>query len=63
MNVIGLMCIPSINSELEIADKMQKMKNKLGLAELSMGMSFDYLQAIKFVQHLLELDQKSYKRS
>ncbi len=65
MNVIGLMCIPSLNSELEIAyDKMQKMKNKLGLAELSMGMSFDYLKAIKFGSTFVRIGSKIFgKRS
>lgn len=48
MNVIGLMCIPSLNSNTDIAfDRMRQMQVKLGLSELSMGMSNDYFKAIK----------------
>lgn len=61
MNIIGLMCIPSIDSKLEIAyDKMQKMKNKLGLSELSMGMSLDYLMAIKFGATFVRIGSKIF---
>ena len=61
MNVIGLMCIPSVNSKLEISyDKMLKMKNKLGLSELSMGMSFDYIEAIKFGSTFVRIGSKIF---
>ena len=47
MNVVGLMCIPSIDSNKKIAyEKMKEMNAKLGLKELSMGMSSDYKEAI-----------------
>ena len=47
MNVVGLMCIPSIDSNKKIAyEKMKEMNAKLGLTELSMGMSSDYKEAI-----------------
>tara|TARA_B100000401_G_scaffold400238_1_gene311870 strand:- start:737 stop:1396 length:660 start_codon:yes stop_codon:yes gene_type:complete len=48
LNVIGLMCIPPINIDPEnYFAEMNKLKKGLGLCELSMGMSSDYLKAIK----------------
>ena len=48
LNVIGLMCIPPINIDPEnYFAEMNKLKKSLGLCELSMGMSSDYLKAIK----------------
>ena len=48
LNVIGLMCIPPVNSDPEgYFVEMKKLNKDLGLAELSMGMSSDYLVAAK----------------
>ena len=48
LNVIGLMCIPPLNSDPEgYFVEMNKLNKDLGLAELSMGMSSDYLIAAK----------------
>ena len=48
LNVIGLMCIPPLNSDPDnYFVEMNKLNNDLGLAELSMGMSSDYLIAAK----------------
>ncbi len=48
LNVIGLMCIPPVNSDPEgYFVEMNKLNKDLGLAELSMGMSSDYLIAVK----------------
>ena len=48
LNVIGLMCIPPVNSDPEAYFvEMNKLNKDLGLAELSMGMSSDYLIAAK----------------
>ncbi len=48
LNVIGLMCIPPLNIDPEgYFEEMNKLNNDLGLAELSMGMSSDYLIAAK----------------
>ena len=43
------MCIPPINvdPELNYFSEMNKLKKDLGLVELSMGMSSDYLKAVK----------------
>ena len=48
LNVIGLMCIPPVNIDPEnYFVEMNKLNKDLGLAELSMGMSSDYLIAAK----------------
>ena len=48
LNVIGLMCIPPVNDDPEAYFvEMKKLNKDLGLAELSMGMSSDYLIAVK----------------
>ena len=48
LDVVGLMCIPPLNEPSEIFFKeMSEMNKKLNLEELSMGMSSDYLNAIK----------------
>jgi len=49
LNILGLMCIPPVNLDPEDFFKKIKELNRLcGLKELSMGMSSDYLKAIKF---------------
>ena len=48
LEVMGLMCIPPLNEPSEIFFKeMSELNKKLNLKELSMGMSSDYLNAIK----------------
>ena len=48
LDLIGLMCIPPINTDPEIYFReMQKLNKALGFTELSMGMSSDYLIAAK----------------
>ena len=48
LDVIGLMCIPPLNFEPEgYFEEMKKLNNVLGFAELSMGMSSDFLIAAK----------------
>ena len=47
LNIIGLMCLPPINSNSNKCFKiLKKTSQKLNLTELSMGMSADYEQAI-----------------
>ena len=47
LNIIGLMCIPPLNSESKFYfNEMTKLNNSVGLTDLSMGMSSDYLDAI-----------------
>ena len=48
LEVIGLMCIPPLNKPSEIFFKeMSDLNKKLNFEELSMGMSSDYLDAIR----------------
>ena len=48
LEVIGLMCIPPLNEPSEIFFReMNDLNKKLNFEELSMGMSSDYLDAIK----------------
>ena len=48
LEVVGLMCIPPLNEPSEIYFKeMSELNKKLNFKELSMGMSSDYLNAIK----------------
>ena len=49
LDLIGLMCIPPINFDPEsYFEEMNKLNKDLGFVELSMGMSSDYLNAIKY---------------
>ena len=48
LDVIGLMCIPPANTYPEKYFKqMSELNNELGFSELSMGMSSDFLVAVK----------------
>ena len=48
LNIIGLMCIPPVNQDSsKYFQKMSLLKNDFNLQQLSMGMSSDYLEAIK----------------
>ena len=48
LDVIGLMCIPPVNQDSsKYFQKMSLLKNDFNLQQLSMGMSSDYLEAIK----------------
>ncbi len=50
LNLMGLMCIPPFNVDPEdYFIEMNKLNKDLGFAELSMGMSSDYLIAIKYL--------------
>ena len=49
LDLVGLMCIPPANIDPEdYFYEMSKLNKDLGFAELSMGMSLDYLKAIKY---------------
>ena len=48
LDVLGLMCIPPVMNDSEIYfEEMKKLNNDLGFLELSMGMSSDFLTAVK----------------
>ena len=47
LNIIGLMCLPKINSDTnKYFRTLKNISNKLNLADLSMGMSVDYEKAV-----------------
>ena len=49
LNVIGLMCIPPVDTDPEFYfEEMKKLNQDLGFTELSMGMSSDFLSASKY---------------
>ena len=48
LNLVGLMCIPPANVDPEgYFEQLDRLNKSLGLAELSMGMSSDFLKASK----------------
>ena len=48
LDLIGLMCIPPANSDSNYYfEEMNKLNNSFGFVDLSMGMSSDYLIAVK----------------
>ena len=56
LNVIGLMCIPPLEKSSDFFfEKMRILNENLNLNELSMGMSSDYLDAIKFNSTFLRI--------
>ncbi len=61
LNIIGLMCLPPNN---ETASKyflrMKNLKINSNLKELSMGMSSDYMEALKFESTYLRIGSKIF---
>ena len=56
LDLVGLMCIPPANIEPEdYFNEMKQLNNNLGLIELSMGMSSDYLKAVKHMSTYLRI--------
>ncbi len=61
VNVIGLMCIPAVDSDTKEAfGLMKKLSNKIGTQELSMGMSADYLDAAKNGSTFIRIGSKIF---
>ena len=61
LDIVGLMCIPPVDQDSEkYFSEMQKLKIKLKLKELSMGMSADYLKAIKFSSSFVRIGSKIF---
>jgi pyridoxal phosphate enzyme (YggS family) len=62
LNIIGLMCIPPVNLDpLPFFKKMQKLKTDNKLAELSMGMSSDYKEALDCGSTYLRIGSAIFK--
>ena len=56
LNIIGTMCIPPFNEDSEkYFSKMEILNKKIKLKELSMGMSSDYENAIKYSSTYLRI--------
>jgi len=61
LNIIGFMCLPPNNTNVSSYFlKMQNIKTNSNLHELSMGMSNDYLEAIKFQSTYLRIGSKIF---
>ena len=61
LNIIGLMCIPPINKKSsEYFSKMQNLSEEIGLENLSMGMSDDYLEAAKYGSNFVRVGTKIF---
>ena len=61
LNIVGLMCLPPINSNpSDYFQKMQKISNDFSFDELSMGMSSDYLTAIKYSASFVRIGSKIF---
>ena len=65
LNIVGTMCLPPINDDPEkYFLKMNLLNKKLNFKELSMGMSSDYLEAIKHNSTFLRIGTSIFgKRS
>jgi len=62
LNIIGLMCIPPVNLDpLPFFKKMYKLKIDNNLAELSMGMSSDYKEALDCGSTYLRIGSAIFK--
>ena len=61
LNIIGLMCIPPQDGDVKIYfSQMLELKNSLGLKDLSMGMSSDYLEAIEYGSTFVRIGSKIF---
>ncbi len=61
LNVIGFMCLPPNNETTSTYFlKMKSLKTNSNLKELSMGMSSDYLEALKFESTYLRIGSKIF---
>ena len=61
LNITGLMCIPpNDNNEEKYFLKMKQLKDELRLDDLSMGMSNDYLKAIRYGTTYVRIGSKIF---
>ena len=61
LNVIGTMCIPPIAKESQnFFLEMNKINEQLNLSDLSMGMSEDYLEAVKYESTFVRIGSKIF---
>ena len=56
LNIVGIMCIPPIDDDPKASFlKMSNLKEKMKFKEISMGMSSDYLDAVKYNSSFLRI--------
>tara|TARA_B100001175_G_scaffold235489_1_gene201887 strand:- start:990 stop:1652 length:663 start_codon:yes stop_codon:yes gene_type:complete len=61
LDVVGIMCIPPIDLDPEFSfSRMSNLKEKMNIRELSMGMSSDYLNAIKYNSTFLRIGSEIF---
>ena len=61
LNIVGLMCLPPQNDNpVEFFRKMNDLKDKLQICELSMGMSNDFIDAAKLNSTFLRIGTKIF---
>ena len=61
LNIIGLMCLPPSNKNSILYFKeMEELNKFIGLKKLSMGMSADYLDAIKYGSSHIRIGSKIF---
>jgi len=61
LEIIGFMCLPpNTNNVSSFFSKMRDLINNTDLKELSMGMSNDYLEAVKFQSTYLRIGSKIF---
>ena len=61
LNIIGIMCLPPFDEDpIPFFKKMQNMSESLKLKEISMGMSNDYMDALKFKATFIRVGSKIF---
>ena len=61
LNIIGLMCIPPFEKDSQpYFVEMKKLSQNLGLKDISMGMSEDYLEALKHGSTFIRVGSKIF---
>ena len=61
LDIVGLMCLPPIDKDAGIYfSKMHELLKKINLKELSMGMSNDYIEALKHKSTFLRIGSKIF---
>ena len=61
LNIIGLMCLPPNDKNTNnYFSQMQTLNQKLGLSELSLGMSNDYLDAVAYGSTFVRIGSKIF---
>ena len=61
LNIIGIMCLPPFNEDsTPFFKKMQKLSESLKLKEISMGMSNDYMDALRFNATYIRVGSKIF---